>query len=268
MDIYCLGTGHATTIKNFNTCFVLNFGGGGNLLVDGGGGKQVLSQLEKLNIDVNNLEYGFLTHCHTDHLLGFVWVMRVVMYGYFKKERTKSFTVFASRQVLDVLETICKLTLGEKLWNAVVGKQVFLKEVSDGQCERICDVDIEFFDARCVEKDFPQMGFFIKKEGFVFAGDVPLCENLYQKFEQPKTLCLEAFCIEENRDKNILPLQKHKTVKESAIVAEKLGVKNLILWHSEDDLDGTRKQKYLDEAKKYFSGKVFAPDDLEILKGL
>ncbi len=238
------------------------------MLVDAGGGNQILALLEKVNVDINELEYGFVTHCHTDHLLGFVWIMRIVMYGYVKNERTKPFTIFASRAVLNALEEIVKLTIGEKLWNKVVGDKVFLKEVVDGQHERICGMDFEFFDTMAIEKDFPQMGFFIKEKGFVFAGDVPLSEHLYQKFSKQKWLCLEAFCLEKKRSNNEVPLKKHKTVMESAVVAEKLKAENLILWHGEDDLDGTRKEQYLNEAKRYFSGKIFAPDDLDIIEGL
>lgn len=238
------------------------------MLVDAGGGNRVFGQLGKMTIDINDLEYGFLTHCHTDHLLGFVWVMRIVMYGYMKEERNKPFTLFASRVCLDALERICRLTLGDKLWDKVVGDKVFLKEVVDGQHEKICGLDVEFFDTRCIEKDFPQMGFFIKEKGFVFAGDVPISEELYQKFSNQNTLCLEAFCTEDRRNENLIPLQKHKTVLESAVVAQRLGAKKLILWHGDDDKVGDRKERYLKEARSVFSGEIFAPDDLEIIEGL
>ncbi len=190
------------------------------------------------------------------------------MYGFMKKERTKPFTVFASRVCLESLEIICKLTIGEKLWNKIVGDKVFLKEVTDGQIERIIGLDFEFFDTRCIEKDFPQMAFYIKEKGFVFGGDVPLNELWYEKYSNAKWLCLEAFCTEDKRSENLIPLQKHKTVAESAQVAVELKAKNLILWHGEDDVDGHRKERYLREAKKYFSGNVYAPDDLEIFRGL
>lgn len=46
-------------------------------------------------------------------------------------------------------------------------------------------------------------------------------------------------------------------------LAERLCVKNLILYHTEDQTLDNRKQKYTAEAKSAFSGNVFVPDDLE-----
>ncbi len=269
MKLYCLGTGHADVTKNYNTCFVLE-NGGGRLLVDAGGGNRILSQLEKSNIDINKLNFGFLTHCHTDHLLGFVWVIRIgVMLNFLKGIERKPFTLFGSRVCLDAVEMICKATIGEKVWNKLIdNKRLVLKEVVDGQHEKICGLDVEFFDTRCVEKDFPQMGFFVKEKGFVFAGDVPLAEGLYSKFSNQQTLCLEAFCVEKQRGKYSIQLNKHRTAKECGQIAQKLGAKKLILWHGDDDKDGDRKQRYLKEARSVFSGEIYAPDDLEIIEGL
>lgn len=269
MKLICLGTGHADVIKNYNTCFVLE-NGRGALLVDAGGGNRILSQLDKCRLDINKLNFGFVTHCHTDHLLGFVWVIRIgIMLNFLKGIEREPFNLFGSKICLNAIETICKVTIGEKVWGKLIeNKKLILKEVVDGQHERIYGMDFEFFDTKAVEKDFPQMGFFIKEKGFVFAGDVPLSEHLYQKFQGQKTLCLEAFCVEKQREIFLIQLKKHRTAGECGVIAEKLKAENLILWHGEDDLDGTRKEQYLNEAKKYFSGKVFAPDDLDIIEGL
>ncbi len=46
-----LGTGQAMTLDCFNTCFVLQDGNGENILVDMGGGIQILKQLRDAGID-------------------------------------------------------------------------------------------------------------------------------------------------------------------------------------------------------------------------
>ena len=46
-------------------------------------------------------------------------------------------------------------------------------------------------------------------------------------------------------------------------LAAELGVKNLVLYHTEDRNLDTRKQSYMREAAQAFSGTVYVPDDLE-----
>lgn len=43
----------------------------------------------------------------------------------------------------------------------------------------------------------------------------------------------------------------------------KLNIKNLILYHTEDTHGDQRQELYLDEAKDYFNGKVYVPNDME-----
>lgn len=45
----------------------------------------------------------------------------------------------------------------------------------------------------------------------------------------------------------------------------KLEVKNLILYHTEESHKDERKKLYTDEAQENFSGNVIVPDDLEII---
>ena len=73
----------------------------------------------------------------------------------------------------------------------------------------------------------------------------------------------EAFCLYEDRNR-FQPYEKHhSTVLDAARLAEELGVKNLILYHTEDRTLDTRREKYTMEAKTAFCGHVFVPDDLE-----
>ena len=48
------------------------------LLVDAGGGNGILVQLEKAAIAIERIHDMFVTHAHTDHILGAVWVIRMV----------------------------------------------------------------------------------------------------------------------------------------------------------------------------------------------
>ena len=72
-----LGTGHALVTECYNTCFVISEGRN-HFLVDGGGGNTILKQLKDAGISLDDIHHVFITHKHTDHLLGIVWVVRVV----------------------------------------------------------------------------------------------------------------------------------------------------------------------------------------------
>ena len=75
----------------------------------------------------------------------------------------------------------------------------------------------------------------------------------------------EAFCKYGDRDR-FKPYEKnHSTCMEAAELAEELGIKNLVLYHTEDKTIATRKADYGAEARNYFHGNVFVPDDLDVI---
>ena len=78
MRITMLGTGHAVVTDCYNTCFVLSDDGGLSLLVDGGGGAGIVAQMRRAGIGWTSIHEVFVTHKHIDHLLGIVWVLRMV----------------------------------------------------------------------------------------------------------------------------------------------------------------------------------------------
>lgn len=70
-------------------------------------------------------------------------------------------------------------------------------------------------------------------------------------------------CLEEQKDK-IKPHEKnHSTVKDVATVMNDLKIKNLLLWHCIDSNIKIRKELFTKEAKEYFCGNVFVPNDLD-----
>ena len=87
--VIMLGTGHATVTKCYNTCFIVK-SAEDMLLVDAGGGNGILRQLEAASIDIADIHNLFVTHAHTDHILGVIWVIRMVMQQNLRKtERQK-----------------------------------------------------------------------------------------------------------------------------------------------------------------------------------
>ncbi len=74
-----LGTGNAHCTRCYNTCFTLQDADGGILLVDAGGGNGILVQMERAGLRIEDVHDIFVTHAHTDHLLGVVWIVRMAL---------------------------------------------------------------------------------------------------------------------------------------------------------------------------------------------
>ena len=72
-------------------------------------------------------------------------------------------------------------------------------------------------------------------------------------------------CMDSEAEK-YKPYEKmHSTVKTASKIANSLNVKNLILYHSNDNDLKNRKRLYSEEAREYFNGNIYVPDDLEII---
>lgn len=66
-----------------------------------------------------------------------------------------------------------------------------------------------------------------------------------------------------DRGKPSIRMKNHSTVKDACELAEKLGVENLILYHTEDKNIKERKVLYTEEGKAYYHGNLYVPDDME-----
>ena len=104
-----LGTGNALVTECYNTCFVLS-SPKSHLLVDAGGGNGVLSQLEKAQIPFTEIHHLFITHAHTDHLLGCIWIVRMVAQAAAQGKYTGQLHVYSHDKALQVLTDICRMT--------------------------------------------------------------------------------------------------------------------------------------------------------------
>lgn len=262
--IVMLGTGNAITTQCYNTCFVLQTAQG-MLLVDAGGGNGILSQLGKAGIALSDIHEMFITHAHTDHILGAVWIVRMVMQSMKSKKYDGTFTIHSHHRALEVLETICRMTLPPKLLESI-GKSVLLHEVQDEDRFHACGMELQCFDILSTKEK--QFGFrALLPDGIVLTciGDEPYNENNRRYVENADWLLCEAFCLYRDRD-IFKPYEKHhSTALEAGTMAEKLNVKNLVLYHTEDKHLTTRKKDYTEEAQRNFKGKVFVPNDLEII---
>lgn len=257
-----LGTGNASVTKCYNTCFVLSKNND-HFLIDAGGGNQILKILEEENISLTDIHNMFVTHGHTDHLLGVIWVIRMISQRMNQGKYEGDFTVYCHKELEETLRTICKLTLPGKVTKNFDNRILFIC-IADGDEHQILGCNVKFFDIHSTK--LSQYGFSLTLPGgtrLVCCGDEPYQESERIYAEGCDWMLHEAFCLYEERD-IFKPYEKHhSTVKDACELAKELRVKNLILYHTEDKNIACRKERYTAEGSQYYDGNLYIPNDRE-----
>lgn len=117
-----LGTGNATVTRCYNTCFALQRGTE-CFLVDTGGGNGILTQLEKAEIPLKGIHEIFISHKHTDHLLGIVWLIRMIATQMKKDKYEGNLSIYCHKELVDIIMTIAKLTVQPKFFK-MIGERI------------------------------------------------------------------------------------------------------------------------------------------------
>ena len=274
--ITMLGTGNATVTQIYNTCFVLATDTT-RLLVDAGGGNGILSQLKKVDFPISEVHHLFVTHAHTDHVLGVIWVIRMVAQC---KGYEGLLHVYGHDKVMRVIRTIIDMILAKKQLQKVEERVVF-HLLEDGEVFEVGDMKLTCFDIHSTKEK--QFGFRaelpvegvgsdasreVESKPMVLAclGDEPYNPLNRRYVEGADWMMCEAFCLYADRD-TFKPYEKcHSTALDAGKLAAELGVKNLILYHTEEKTLASRKEKYSLEAAEFFKGRIVVPDDLEVIE--
>lgn len=263
-QLIMLGTGNAVVTRCYNTCFAIRQGNE-YLLVDAGGGNGIMSRLELAGIGYNSIRNMFVTHAHTDHILGAVWVVRMIAQAMNKGKYDGDFTVYGNDKVIIVLTTICSMTLPKKI-TRLFGERITFVEVRDGVSFEASGMEVTCFDIHSTkEKQFGFSAMLGNGRRLACLGDEPYNEVDERYVKGADWLLCEAFCL--YRDKDIFsPYEKHhSTALDAGRVAAGLEVRNLVLYHTEDTDLSNRRKNYSEEAAREFSGNIFVPDDLDVI---
>ena len=277
-----LGTGNATVSGIYNTCFLLDTPNT-KLMVDAGGGNGVLGQLKKVGVGIADIHHLFVTHAHTDHVLGVIWVIRMVAQckGYEGKLH-----VYSHDKVMKVIKTIIDMILAKKQL-AKVAERVVFHELKDGDAFEVGDIHMQCFDIHSTKEK--QFGFraelpmsdastsatpaasvesSISGGKLILAclGDEPYNELNRKYVDHADWMMCEAFCLYADRE-TFKPYEKcHSTALDAGKLAAELDIKNLVLYHTEEKTIATRKATYTQEAAENFKGRIVVPDDLEVIE--
>lgn len=183
-----------------------------NILIDCGNG--VLSNLQKV-IGFEELDAIILTHLHSDHMSD----MLVLKYAVeIKKKRgllDKTFDVFAPPEPIEEYQRLD------------VANVFNLKSIQQDLTLRFGSITITFAEMKHPVKCFAvsaQNG----NSRFVFSGDTSWTESIIEFSSGSDLLMLDAGLLAKDKTSENVP---HLTARECGIVAQKSGVKKLLLTH-------------------------------------
>ena len=155
MDITMLGTGNAMVTECYNTCFVLR-DGDRHLLVDGGGGNTLLAQLKHAEFDWMDMREIFVTHKHVDHIMGIVWMIRMICQHMKQGQYEGEATIYGHEEVIRILEEMAEM-LYPKKQTCYIGDRLHLVVVEDGEERTVMGHKTTFFDIQSTKAK--QFGF-------------------------------------------------------------------------------------------------------------
>ena len=265
MKITMLGTGNAGVTEYFNTCFTVS-NEGRVLLVDTGGGNGLLRQLKKAGIPLGSIKDIFITHRHTDHILGAVWVFRMLSKSARWEKDFEKVNVYGNADVMRLL-----LVLKDAFFSVkeIIGIDAGINfiEVKDGDEREIIGRTVRFFDIHSTKAD--QFGFRMSLPcggNLICFGDEPFNETCAGQMEDIRWMMHEAFCLESMSEEFRPHLKSHSSVKDACDTAVRFNVPNLIIYHTEEFTIGRRKELYSKEGSQYYGGNLLVPDELEAIE--
>ncbi|SCP97370.1 MBL fold metallo-hydrolase [Anaerobium acetethylicum] len=262
MKLTMLGTGMATVTECYNTCFVIS-DQDRHFLVDGGGGNHILKALKDAGVKTTEIHDIFVTHEHLDHILGILWLIRVIGTKMNQDKYEGKLNIYCHPELAEAITTIAGLTIQKKVCR-LIGERIIFVPLDNGEKKKILGCRVRFFDIQSTKAK--QYGFTMDlPDGKVLTccGDEPYNENNYEYVGGSTWLMHEAFCLYSQRNK-FKPYEKnHSTVKEACELAEKMEIPNLILYHTEEENLKNRKFLYTREGQEYYHGNLYVPDDME-----
>lgn len=267
INITMLGTGNALVTKCYNTCFLIQTDHG-VVMVDAGGGNGIQNQMAAIGADWKQVNTLYITHGHTDHILGCIWVMRKINTMMKKGKYSGEFHVYGLKENLDYLKSSCEFMLADP-----INDNIKFISVADRDKFAECGIDFEVMDIFSTKMN--QIGFRAtipssltdgkcdEDTVLVCLGDEPYNEKCESLVCGADWLMSEAFCLYEDREVQKPYEKHHSTALDAGVLADKLGVKNLILYHTEDTDLEHRSERYSAEARQHFKGNIYVPNDLE-----
>ena len=257
------GTGSAFPKQSYNACCIFDLPGD-TLMIDAGGGNGIFDGLARTGHNATDITRLVITHVHTDHLLGAVWLLRHLVKrdidGVLNEERL---AIYGNRDVTSALIEICRLTFLPSYFNRIE-RVASIATIVPGDTLSLASATVKFID--CHSRNVNQTGVRISlhddmSTSIVCLGDEALTEHNANEAVDADWLICGAFCRYADRD-IFRPYEKHHhTVIDVARHAADAHVRNLVLIHCEDRNICERSALYTAESSAVYNGQLHVPVD-------
>lgn len=250
-----VGTGSAMAYKAFNTSIAFVDDKDESFLIDAGGGNSIFNYLERANIEIVKIKNLFITHNHTDHILGVLWLIR--KFATINNEQLICNFYMPDSVYTDLIK-LCEITISKGQLKKGL-EHIKFNIVHNLETINIGDLKITFFDT--LYEKTTQFGCKIEDSelSIGFCGDVPLLKENFSLLENVDVLIHEALCDSKNAEKHKVYKKGHSTAKDAGKIANEISAKNLFLIHKSDDFINSN--ALFEDAVSEFDGKVIVPED-------
>lgn len=260
-SIKMLGTGNGFTFDLFNTCFLLN-NNNDFLLVDTGGSAEIVRRLKMCNIELKDVHDIFISHCHTDHILGLMWMLKKMSKIFSKENYEGKLNIYCNEEVSNAIPAIYShLFPTEDI--KILNENIQLNILNDGDKFDVIGLNFTAIDMKAKKNDLLGFETTINNKILCFLGDEDCNPELYDRIRNSDYVMHEAFCLDAEETIFKAYEKHHSTVKSACEKMNNLNIKNLILYHTEETHIENRKKLYLEEGKKYFNNNIIIPNEME-----
>lgn len=249
LKLTILGSAAAVADSHHENTYMVLQSQKSSLLIDCAGNP--MGRLEQAKVNRETLDGLLITHHHPDHIYG----VPVLLLGLWLTGRERPFVIYGSRRALQVIPKMMRL-MEWQVWPDMY--PITYHEIPWQEKARLIDHDDYTIYTSPVQHLMPTVGLRIesKKTGKVLAysGDTRPCDSVVRLAQGADIL------IHESNG----PFPGHSTPVEAGQIAQRAGVKRLVLIHYNvftEDLDAWR-----EVATTAFDGPVELAEDFKVFE--
>jgi ribonuclease Z len=263
VNVTFLGTGAGNCIYRNHTAIVLDCPDGTRLLLDGSSGNSLLRQGAAVGIMATDFDQVLLTHNHADHMGGlpFLQGQRTMV-----NPDGPPLRIYSTDESLESLRSLCEATRMRSISvdregaKDHEGRPVFqwLPTLAGHSVELGTSTHATSFMVDHVDG---AVGWRVECNGIsvVFSGDTIFSNGLVKAAKGAQLLIHEALTTGEEGEATRNRL--HSTSADAGRAAAMASVKELIMTHIDSSLHADT-QPLIDDARKYFDGRISVAHDL------